>query len=73
MAELVIGRHAKADTVKSMVMISGQSTRGLAGLTGYWGMLTASLILSFYAIVAGWMISHAGGSLSMVLRSGLPA
>jgi NSS family neurotransmitter:Na+ symporter len=67
MAELVIGRHAKADTVKSMVSISGAKTRGLGALTGYWGMLTASLILSFYAIVAGWMISHAGGSLASLV------
>jgi len=70
MAELVIGRHAKADTVKSMLSISGSRSRKLGALTGYWGMITASLILSFYAIVAGWMISHAGGSLSSLL--GLP-
>lgn len=70
MAELVIGRHAKADTVKSMLSISGPKTRGLGALTGYWGMMTASLILSFYAIVAGWMMSHAVGSLSSLL--GLP-
>jgi len=67
MAELVIGRHAKADTVKSMLKISGPKSRGLGALTGYWGMLTASLILSFYAIVAGWMISHAGGSLASII------
>ena len=62
MAELVLGRHAKADTVKSMLSISGPGSRWLGVLTGGWGMLTASLILSFYAIVAGWMISHAVGS-----------
>ena len=67
MAELVIGRHAKADTVKSMTGISGPKSRGLGALTGYWGMLTAVLILSFYAIVAGWMISHAGGSLASLI------
>ncbi len=67
MAELVIGRHAKADTVKSMVSISGAKSRGLGALTGYWGMMTASLILSFYAIIAGWMISHAVGSLSSLV------
>jgi len=67
MAELVIGRHAKADTVKSMVSISGPKSRGLGALTGYWGMLTASLILSFYAIVAGWMMSHAGGSVASLV------
>jgi NSS family neurotransmitter:Na+ symporter len=64
MAELVIGRHAKADTVKSMTNISGPKSRALGAFTGYWGMLTASLILSFYAIVAGWMMAHAGGSLA---------
>lgn len=57
MAELVIGRHAKADTVTSIVAVSGSKTRPLAFVTGYWGMLTASLILSFYAIVAGWMVA----------------
>jgi len=62
MAELVIGRYSKADTVRSMLAISNRATRPLAILTGYWGMLTASLILSFYAIVAGWMISHGVGS-----------
>ena len=57
MAELVIGRHAKKDTVSSMLAISTTSTRPLAFATGLWGMLTASFILSFYAIVAGWMIA----------------
>jgi len=57
MAELVIGRHAKSDAVRSLVKISGGKTKPLAFLTGYWGILTASLILSFYAIVAGWMVA----------------
>ena len=64
MAELIIGRHAKRDTVSSIVAISSQKTRALAYLTGFWGMLTASLILSFYAIVAGWMLAHFFGSAS---------
>jgi len=62
MAELVIGRYAKADTVKSMLSVSSARTRWLAMITGGWGMLTASLILSFYAIVAGWMLAHGIGS-----------
>ncbi len=64
MAELVIGRHAKSDTVNSLVKISGKGSKPLAYLTGYWGILTASLILSFYAIVAGWMIAFGLGSIS---------
>jgi len=58
MAELIIGRNAKSDTVKSLLAVSTPKTRWLGALTGYWGILTASLILSFYAIVAGWMVSH---------------
>lgn len=58
MAELIIGRHAKRDTVSSIVAVSSPGTRSLAYLTGFWGMLTASLILSFYSIVAGWMLAH---------------
>lgn len=64
MAELVIGRHAKSDTLSSVVMISGEKFKPLAYLTGYWGMITASFILSFYAVVAGWMVSHFGGSVA---------
>lgn len=57
MAELIIGRHAQKDTVSSMLAISTKATRPLGYLAGYWGMLTACFILSFYAIVAGWMLS----------------
>jgi len=67
MAELVIGRYAKADTVRSMVSISNRGSRPIAAFTGYWGILTASLILSFYAIVAGWMVSHGVGSAAEVV------
>ena len=62
MAELLIGRYGNADTVSSVTKISSSRTRPLALLTGYWGILTASLILSFYAIVAGWMIAFGLGS-----------
>lgn len=67
MAELVIGRYAKSDTVRSVNAVSTPAFRPLAFLTGYWGMLTASLILSFYAIVAGWMVSHGVGAVAQLL------
>lgn len=57
MAELIIGRHTRANMVKSLDSIAtSQLTKKLGRLTGYAGMLTASLILSFYGIVAGWML-----------------
>ena len=59
MAELIIGRHAKANAVTALRMIAGNdATRTLGAATGYVGMATASLILSFYAIVAGWMLAY---------------
>lgn len=64
MAELLIGRHAKSDTVNSLLVISGPRSKLLAYFTGYWGIVTASLILSFYAIVAGWMVAFGLASLA---------
>lgn len=59
MAELIIGRHAKANAVQALRLISrGGVSRFFGSLTGYAGITTASLILSFYAIVAGWMIAY---------------
>jgi len=58
MAELVIGRHSKSDVLQSLKLISSKNARPLAYVTAYWAILTAVLILSFYAIVAGWMISN---------------
>ncbi len=58
MAELIIGRHAKANAVNALRMIARNAvTRHLGAATGFAGMATASLILSFYAIIAGWMIA----------------
>lgn len=60
MAELIIGRHAKANAVNALRMIAnGPAGRVLGAGTGIVGMITASLILSFYAIVAGWMLAYA--------------
>ena len=59
MAELIIGRHAKANAVTALRMISNNKVTSRVGAaTGYVGIATASLILSFYAIVAGWMLAY---------------
>ncbi|MEQ8206100.1 MAG: sodium-dependent transporter, partial [Woeseia sp.] len=49
MAELIIGRHAKSNAVAALSGIAnGDLTRRLGATTGYIGIVTASLILSFY-------------------------
>ena len=58
MAELIIGRHTRANMVNALQSISpGQTAKAIGKLTGIGGMVTAGLILSFYSIVAGWMIA----------------
>ncbi|MEM1153923.1 MAG: sodium-dependent transporter [Pseudomonadota bacterium] len=58
MAELVIGRHAHANAVQALRRVSNTGPqRFLGGTAGIVGFIIASLILSFYAIVAGWMMA----------------
>ncbi len=58
MAELIIGRHTRSNAVAALQSIStGKRTRYLALAIGLLGILTVSLILSFYAIVSGWMMA----------------
>ncbi len=59
MAELIIGRHARANAVTALRSISrGEKSRLAALLVGFAGIVTVSFILSFYTIVSGWMIAH---------------
>ena len=69
MAELIIGRHTRANMVRALDSIAtSQSIKKLGRLTGYAGMLTASLILSFYGIVAGWMLGFMAEPLATTLE-----
>jgi NSS family neurotransmitter:Na+ symporter len=68
MAELIIGRHAHANAVGALRLISpNKLLRNIGTTTGIVGFIVASLILSFYAIVAGWMISFCLSSLANLL------
>jgi NSS family neurotransmitter:Na+ symporter len=68
MAELIIGRHAKANVVTALRGIStSRFTYHLGSLVGFYGVIVASLILSFYAIVAGWMVAYLLESVTSVM------
>ena len=59
MAELIIGRHARANMVTALRgLATGPVTYRLGSLVGYYGVIVAGLILSFYAIIAGWMLAY---------------
>lgn len=60
MAELIIGRHSNANIVTALSELGGKNrvVRRSGIFVGYYGVLIAALILSFYSIVAGWMLSR---------------
>ena len=58
MAELIIGRHTQSNMVNALQSISKTPAAKRAGwAVGMGGMVTASLILCFYSLVAGWMLA----------------
>ena len=68
MAELIIGRHTRSNMVSALQSISpGQTAKTVGKLVGIGGMVTAGLILSFYSIVAGWMLAFMLEPLTTVL------
>ncbi len=68
MAELIIGRHAHANAVQALRVISnGPKSYRLGTGVGLAALVTVSFILSFYAIVAGWMITYLCGSLAEIV------
>tara|TARA_R110000787_G_scaffold98736_2_gene203023 strand:+ start:10032 stop:11387 length:1356 start_codon:yes stop_codon:yes gene_type:complete len=72
MAELVIGRHTRSNMVTALPLIATHRRGQFLGkLAGLYGVLVASLILAFYAIVAGWMMAHILAPSARVI--GLPA
>ncbi len=68
MAELIIGRNTRSNAVTALKSISrGPKSRLLAVTVGTVGIVTVSSILSFYAIVSGWMIAFFIDPLSRLL------
>ena len=58
MAELLIGRYGQANAVTSLQKISRTVMhKRFAFVVGFGGIICAALILSFYAIVSGWLLA----------------
>ena len=59
MAELVIGRHRRANIVSALGGLNPNATlQRIGSAAGLYGVVIASLILAFYSLVGGWMIAH---------------
>lgn len=69
MAELIIGRYSRSNMVNALDKITQKPWTKMVGV---WGIVTVSLILSFYAIVGGWMVSYFSDSaLSLIGFTGV--
>ncbi|CAH0540442.1 sodium-dependent transporter [Vibrio marisflavi] len=65
-AELTVGRYGQSNPIRSLKSVWPNGKAGAIAV-GVAGMVVVSLILSFYAIVAGWLVgSFAGSGLELV-------
>jgi len=60
LSEFVVGRHAQTNAARAYEKISG---RRPWRLVGYLGIFTSTVILGFYAVVAGWCLQYLYASL----------
>ena len=61
LSEFVIGRHSQANAARAYGHIAGG--RRLWRLVGMLGIVTSTIILGFYAVVAGWCLQYLLASL----------
>ncbi|MAG75480.1 MAG: sodium-dependent transporter [Colwelliaceae bacterium] len=67
MAEILIGRYGQANAVTSLQKMSSKLwQKRFAFVVGFGGIICAALILSFYGILAGWMMSFAVESAAQI-------
>ncbi|KZN30904.1 transporter [Pseudoalteromonas luteoviolacea S2607] len=56
--ELYLGHQAQANPVKALKMAWQERNPKIGAGAGYLGLAGAIVMLSFYSIVAGWMLAH---------------
>ena len=60
-SEFIVGRHAQTNAARAYDKLSGGRPWKLVG---YLGILTSTIILGFYAVVAGWCLQYLVASIS---------
>ena len=59
-SEFIVGRHAQSNAARAYGLIGGSGWRWV----GYLGILTSTIILGFYAVVAGWCLQYLYASIA---------
>lgn len=62
MAEFLIGRHSQRDVVGSFAALEGKKSPWC--LVGWGGVVASFILLSFYAVVAGWSFDYVAKSIA---------
>lgn len=63
LSETVIGRHGQRNAVASTVALAHQSSAsGAWAALAWFGMLASFMVLTFYSVVAGWVLYFIGAS-----------
>ena len=60
-SEMLIGHHGRANPVRSLAKLSEGKAQPVGATMGFLNVIGSCLMLSFYHIVAGWMVVHALG------------
>ena len=66
-AEIYIGNQAQTNPVAALANACGKRFKRLGHNAGIIGIIGAMMMLSFYTIVAGWMLAHALASLAELI------
>ncbi len=66
-AEVYIGNQAQKNPVSALAQACGERFHNTGRNAGIIGLFGAVMMLSFYTIVAGWMLAHALSALSELL------
>ena len=58
-SEFIVGRHSQSNAARAYASFSKSKSWGLIGSLG---IITSTIILGFYAVVAGWCLFYLGAS-----------
>jgi len=59
-SEFIVGRHSQSNAARAYGNLGHQTARHI----GYLGILTSTIILGFYAVVAGWCLQYLFASIA---------
>lgn len=65
LSEFIVGRHSQTNAARAYASFSKSRVWGLVGILG---IITSTIILGFYSVVAGWCLQYLGASVAGQLK-----